>query len=100
MKTNSDPSVALASLRALAVSRPGEAAAQVVALVGSLNRPEYIQSAAQLIRTLASEDHGLPTQRIAVIGDVTLDGIAAAAAVALAGEGIVATSYIGPYGAL
>lgn len=40
----------------------------------------------------------MPVKRIALAGDVTMDGIAAAAAVALAGEGLVASNYVAPFG--
>jgi FkbH-like protein len=100
MTMSPDPSVALAGLRGLVASRPAEAAAQLCALAPALKRPEFILGAADLVRQVAERDHRLPTRRLAVIGDVTLDGIAAAAVMALAEEGLIATRYVGPYGTL
>lgn len=99
MTSAADGSAELARLRELAAEQPKAAGAELVALAGALKRPEHIMSLADIIGKLVPSTHGLRTMRLAIAGDVTLNGIAAAAVVALAGEGIVATSYSSPFGA-
>lgn len=90
-----------ASLVSLRAARAGASEPTGFDLVGVARqavRPEQMVGFADAVAGLGDNQAGLPTKRIAVLGEVTLNGIAAAASTALGCQGIVANSYVAPYG--
>jgi FkbH-like protein len=89
--------VARAELRA---GRADAAWSDAVSLAAEKLRPEHVMALAQLLGGIARAPIMVPRKRVAVLGEVTTKAISAAAAVALAGESILADIVEAPYGTL
>ncbi len=97
--TSPDFIASLTALRALAATHPARVNADLAGVAKAADRPEQLMALAGFVATLDQAETKMPVRRLAIAGEVTVNGIAAAATVALAGEGILAASYVAPYGA-
>lgn len=98
--TPSEISGSLASIRSLVGDSPEQARDALLAIAPDLQRSEHILTGAEIIRALSKKDGILPKLRLGILGDVTVNAIAAAAVVRLFAEKILADTYIAPYGTL
>lgn len=86
-------------LRLVAATQPDRIAVELPGVAKSAHRLEHLTVLADFVAKLDQTQIKMPMRRIAIAGEVTVNGIAAAASGALAGEGILATIYVAPYGA-
>lgn len=95
-----DFSAEIAQVRQLVATDPRSSFNRLQALGGRLDRSEHIMAAAGILKVLATSPLGVPRRRLAVAGECAVDSVAAAAAVMLAAEGILAEVYVAPFGTL
>jgi FkbH-like protein len=98
--TPSEISGTLTSIRSLVEHSPEQARDSLLAIAPDLLRSEQVLTGADIIRVLSKNEHNLPRRRLAILGDVTVNAIAAAAVVRLFAEKILAETYIAPYGTI
>ena len=100
MTLSSDIPTEIATIRQRASDDPSWAFERIRAIAGLVDQPAHVVALATILKSLEAAGLEHPHRRVAVMGECTVDALASALALALAAEGVVAQTFVAPFGTL